>query len=150
MHRSPLLLCLCLITGTAFAAEESSLDNVLQGFDEPAEETADPSLDAVLGGFDEEAATTVETMTTDTAKKPWQFGGAVTLGAAWNYAHEAPENGETNYRGLSRLRGKLNLEFDTAFTMRPTRSTAATTIPMRCWRSTKARRSLARRGCRDA
>lgn len=106
-----LLMGLCLATGQVFAAEKNSLDNILQGFDEPADTTGESSLDAILGGF-EESTHTEDNETIAADQSPWQIGGAITLGAAYNYAHEAPPSGETDYRGLSRLRGKLNLEFD--------------------------------------
>lgn len=115
MRRCSLLLCLGLAASQLVAAAEPSLDSVLQGFDEPADatgETAEPSLESVLGGFEEESAPAVATAAKDSDKQPWQFGGSFTLGAAYNYAHDAPAASETDYRGLSRLRGKLNLEFD--------------------------------------
>jgi len=111
-----LLLGLVLAACQPLTAAEQSLDSVLQGFDEPATETneatTDPALDAVLGGFDEgsEAGGTTDNIVAE--QQPWQLGGALTLGAAYNYAHDAPTSGETDYRGLSRLRAKLNLELD--------------------------------------
>ena len=111
-----LLLCLGLAAAHAISAAESELDSVLQGFDEPAGSAADvsnePSLDAVLGGFEEGITAVEDSKAASNEKKPWQFGGSITLGMAYNYAHEAPASGETDYRGLSRLRGKLNLELD--------------------------------------
>jgi hypothetical protein len=115
-RHATLLLGLCLAAAPIYAADESGLDSVLQGFDEPAESasapSSDPSLDAVLGGFEEESAATTESAAVGDEKRAWQLGGALTFGAAWNYAHDGPAPGETDYRGLSRLRGKLNLEFD--------------------------------------
>ncbi len=112
-----LLLGLGLVASHVSAVQESELNSVLQGFDEPAASAASAdgasSLDAILGGFEESAATTQEEdAVIDTGQKAWQLGGAFTLGAAYNYAHDAPLPGETDYRGLSRLRGKLNLELD--------------------------------------
>lgn len=89
-------------------AAEPSLDSALEGFDAPA---SDNSLDTVLDGFSDNNSDTTKPITVD-EKKPWTLGGALTLGAAYNYAHQAPVSGTTDYRGLSRLRAKLNLEFD--------------------------------------
>lgn len=113
-----LLLCLGLGAGKVAAAPASDLDSVLQGFDAPIDSAADkpgvePSLDTVLGGFEETPAAAPEDETIIARTKNWQLGGALTLSVAYNYAHEAPPPGETDYRGLSRLRSKLNLEFDT-------------------------------------
>ncbi len=93
-------------------AEEPSLDSVLGGFDEPAEQNVDnTSLDAALEGFsDEDSGETRKPAAVE--NRAWTLGGALTLGTAWNYAHDAPASGQTDYRGLSRLRAKLNLEFD--------------------------------------
>jgi len=109
-RHATLLLGLCLAAAPIYAADEAALEDALSGFDEPA--ASEPSLDAVLGGFEEQSATGAEAGTITLAEPPWQLGGALTFGAAWNYAHDAPAPGETDYRGLSRLRGKLNLEFD--------------------------------------
>jgi len=110
---TPLLLGLLLASNPLAAADEN-LDEVLQGFDEPADggkPADDESLDAVLGGFDDSAADGNQREIV-VEQSPWQLNGAVTLGAAYNYAHDAPAAGETDYRGLSRLRAKLNLELD--------------------------------------
>jgi len=111
-----LWLWLCLAITPVAAAEESGLDSILQGFDEPTEPaektTGEPSLDAVLGGFEDETASPLEKASILEVKRPWQIGGSFTLASSYNYAHEVPAEGETDYRGLSRLRGKLNLELD--------------------------------------
>jgi hypothetical protein len=109
-RHATLLLGLCLAAAPVYAADEAALEDALSGFDEPA--ASEPSLDAVLGGFEEETTSGAETAPIAATDRPWRVGGALTLGAAWNYAHGAPAPGETDYRGLSRLRGKLNLEFD--------------------------------------
>ncbi len=114
LSRSWLLFWLTASPG--FATEDSGLDSVLQGFDEPESVTDsasdEQSLEEVLGGFSEEAQSPEGEETINVGKQPWRIGGTFTLGASWNYAHDAPPVGETDYRGLSRLRGKLNLEYD--------------------------------------
>lgn len=102
-----ILLPLLLISSLTVHAADSTLDDVLQGFEEPPSS----ELDAVLGGFDNEAAAT-KTTVIEEEQQSWQLTGALTLGAAYNYQHEAPAPGDTDYRGLSRLRAKLNLEHD--------------------------------------
>jgi hypothetical protein len=106
--RHCLTLPFLLVCTLPVYAAETSLDSALDGFDEPATES---SLDAVLDGFTD---TTSEKAPESAAitQKPWTIGGAVTLGTAYNFAHSAPATGETDYRGLSRLRSKLNIEFD--------------------------------------
>jgi hypothetical protein len=107
-------------------AADTGIEEALQGFDEPEAERIDDALqgfdatttptdlDAALGGFDE-AAETDSSFDAPRDEKAWQLGGALTLGAAYNYAHPAPAAGDTDFRGLSRLRAKLNLEHNYDF-----------------------------------
>lgn len=114
----------CLLLGMALSltalplAAEQDLDAVLQGFDEPADSASDAAgdaeLDAVLGGFDDSPQESDTQSEVIIEQKPWQLGGDLLLSTSWNYAHDAPQNGETDYRGLSRLRTKLNLGLDIA------------------------------------
>ena len=88
---------------------ESSLDQALEGFDEPAPSST-ASINDALEGFDDFAVTPAKNETRQKADAPWRFSGATTLSTTWNYAHDAPAPGESDHRGLSRLRGKLSLE----------------------------------------
>lgn len=108
-HRLILSLLLTALTLPLHAAE-SSLDSALEGFDEPAANNKS-SLDTVLDGFDDTNSSAARN-SAPTENKTWNIGGAMTLGTAYNYAHNAPATGETDYRGFSRLRTKLNLELD--------------------------------------
>ena len=91
----------------ASAADE--LADVLSGFDAPAEEAAgqapDAGLDEVLSGFGdsggEDGGAAVEEKRLPQWLDPF---GSVSLAGSWNYAHHAPEAGETDYRGLSMLK----------------------------------------------
>jgi len=109
-----LYLSLTLLSCQALAEQPQSLENALQGFDEPGERsgTGSAALDAALGGFDDTSDNGTTDRSIDTAHKSWQLDGALTLGAAYNYAHDAPTTGQSDYRGLSRLRAKLNLGLD--------------------------------------
>jgi hypothetical protein len=116
-------------------ASDGDLEDILEGFDEPAASSpasaSDPALDGVMEGFDEEPGNTdsdddlegvlegfEEPPVTSTAAElpspdsPWQWSGAITLASAYNFAHDAPAPGMTDYRGFSRLRVKLDLETD--------------------------------------
>ncbi len=103
----PLLLAL----STPLLAADA-LDEALQGFDDDTTQSND--IESALEGFDD-APATPPAVAQSVAEKPWQLGGAITLGAAYNYEHETPATGQTDYRGLSRLRSKLNLEHDYNF-----------------------------------
>lgn len=112
-------LALLLIAHAPGVTAEQSLDSVLQGFDEPADNEegvdTDSSLESVLGGFDETTEENPPETEEVKERSPLRLGGALTLGAAYNYAHKAPLDDATDYRGLSRMRAKLNLEFDMDF-----------------------------------
>ena len=100
---------LLLSAASVHAADAPSLDEVLGGFDEPASEKSE--LDAVLEGFEEPG--TISVIEADPiTEKNWNLSGDLTLSASYNYAHDAPELSETDYRGLSRLRTKAGLELD--------------------------------------
>jgi hypothetical protein len=94
-------------------AEETApedVDSVLEGF-ETGSEPAPDSVDEVLSGFEStESADAEETAGFETA--PVTLDGRVKLGAAVNFAHDAPPPGRPDWRGVSRLRGELTLELN--------------------------------------
>lgn len=126
IHTLVLTLLLTGLSPALQAQQEPSLDEVLQGFE--ANDTA-TDLDAVMEGFDDagkDGASELDQVLTGFDDEPasastgrkspqqgnWTLGGALTLSASYNYAHQAPPAGQTDHRGLSRLRAKLNLELD--------------------------------------
>ena len=128
MKRLPLIVLLIALASSPplYAAENSELDEVMEGFDDTSEqpsldealegfddETAgDPPLDEVLDNFDDTSAETAASEQSSEPDSPWQLSGSLTLSASYNYAHDKPEARETDHRGLSRLRTKLNLELE--------------------------------------
>ncbi|MBW2112806.1 MAG: hypothetical protein JRH00_15500 [Deltaproteobacteria bacterium] len=97
---------------------ESNISEVLEGFDdEPKEGRGQSELEKVLTGFDEAPEKSKEgkpgaRADRDRREKPdWlQLSGALSIGSSINFAHEAPEPGRTDHRGLSRLKTKASLE----------------------------------------
>jgi hypothetical protein len=71
---------------------------------------AQDELDEVLGGFDEEGAEVLAGEVGEESR--WELTGAVALGSSINAAHDSPEAGQADYRGLSRLRLDLDLQLD--------------------------------------
>ncbi|MEE8554256.1 MAG: DUF1302 family protein [bacterium] len=122
----PLLLAwlLCLPALPALAQGKSAAEepeDILSGFDDPLpEDTPEKPPDAVPdadfeSGFEEtplEAArpTEAEEGEPDAAQPFWELGGFIRLDGSYNFAHKAPEPGQTDYRGLSKLRLALQLE----------------------------------------
>jgi hypothetical protein len=98
--------------------DQEMLDDVLQGFDEEQDQSdREDELDEVLEGFEEGKKKSIKTTKKEIERGPpyIDFSGYVTLGAAYNFSHNAPPYGETDHRGLSRLRTKMNLDLDIAF-----------------------------------
>ncbi|MES9856630.1 MAG: DUF1302 family protein [Sedimenticola sp.] len=128
-HRSITLLMLLACYSTPTLSADVELNDVLEGFDE--DPVATTEIDQVMEGFEEETANDehgvaealegfdeepapAESTTTAITTSPWQLSGAVTLSSAFNYAHQQVSAGNSDYRGLSRLRTKLSLELDYA------------------------------------
>ncbi len=128
---------LLLWTGTAFAQEES-LDELLEGFEESSssqEESVDDllggfeepeaSTNDLLGGFDEpdETADVVEDLLdgfeenssivteTDSISLPTGLSGSTGINISYAYAQTEPNLDKPDYRGLRKLRLYLQLEY---------------------------------------
>lgn len=92
---------LLLAVSLTLSAQEESLDDLLGGFDDtapldipeldiPQEEGAEPSIVSTYG--------------------------SIGFSTAYNYAHEAPQTGMSDHRGVSRARTKFDLTLDAKFT----------------------------------
>ncbi len=106
-----LLLFALLVPGSAQAREDMPLDEIISGFDDNGPDTTGPDI---LEGFNDEPVTrdTREPEETETVSA-FSLDGYCKIGASYNFAHNTPEAGETDWRGLSRLRAELNLELNT-------------------------------------
>jgi len=102
-------------------ASADTMQDVLEGFeDEPKDVKKSKPDDDFLDGFDDDIKKDKPELPPELQKdkiKPSVFSlnGDVELGASYNFAHDKPEGNETDWRGLSRLRAKLNLELDVKF-----------------------------------
>jgi len=83
---------------------------------EPAAGEEAAGYEDVLSGFDDSDASGLDSEPlpeeTDQGRPRWHLGGDLTLSSIWNVSHEAPDPGEIDHRGLSRLRAELNLELE--------------------------------------
>ena len=95
----------------------SELEMVLEGFDDqPTNLQQNKEFNDVLKGFEEDEGATEESIQKEKAKKPpfCDLSGSLSLGVSYSFAHDAPKPGETDYRGLARLRPELHLDLDLA------------------------------------
>jgi hypothetical protein len=126
-HQLPSILLWCVLLPGIAEAAEPSLEEALGGFDsiESAQEAAEAApatgesvapderaLDEVLEGFDEADETTATTTEISDKRSDWRLGGDLSLSSSYNFAHDAPAPGETDYRGLSRLRSRFGLDLE--------------------------------------
>ncbi len=107
----------CLVLGALHPAAlyAEDLDDVLSGFDSEIPEQKSSGLsnemDDLLSGFDESPTVEPEQDTADSNILPeWLVVyGSLGLAGSANFAHDAPEENEADYRGLSMLRTTVNL-----------------------------------------
>ena len=90
------------------AAPQSQLDDVLAGFEEEKSCDRDPSLDDIMEGFEDRTPTPDPAQTA--APLPYSLNGYLKMGASYNFAHKEPDAGETDWRGLSRLKTEAGLD----------------------------------------
>ena len=118
-----------------FAQDDENLDEIIQGFEEqkPRDDLKDllegfeedTSVDAGRGvekkddfleGFKEDTEDKkLEKGVTDKKPSSWRLDGEFTFTSAYNFAHEAPLPGATDWRGLSMLRTELELALKKKF-----------------------------------
>lgn len=95
------------------AAESSELDTLMEGFSEDDRSSEDPSDDTiedVMSGFDEGTHDYQAPSPSEGKEPAVGLDGYLKLGASWNVSHEAPVNGETDWRGLSKLRSEIQID----------------------------------------
>jgi hypothetical protein len=115
-----ILFCI-LLTGVFLAAapvvpaddvdvDKDRFDTLMEGFEGEDAAPDDGQLDEVLSGFEEESQS--ETSSLPAAHQDWpvQLDGYVKIGGTWNFAHDEPQTGETDWRGLSRLRAEAQTD----------------------------------------
>ena len=101
--------CLLFCGLQSDVASGQELDDVLSGFDtETVEQEKEPAagdMDDLLSGFDEPIAEQLEKDAPDARVIPeWmQLTGSVGLAGSVNFAHDAPQENEADFRGLSML-----------------------------------------------
>ncbi len=102
------IFSLLVLVPLAAWTTESELEEALSGFDDDA---AEVDIADALSGFDDSEPEVESTPSSlRLAGEQWRIAGDTGLSTAWNYAHERPAAGETDWRGLSRMRVHLRPE----------------------------------------
>ncbi len=92
--------------------ETDAFQTVLEGFDEAESTAGDRQLEEIMSGFGEETDTPTQTPEPEDAgqDRAVHLDGYLKVGATWNFSHDAPPAGETDWRGLSRLRSEAQAD----------------------------------------
>jgi len=69
-------------------------------------------LEEALTGFDDAPTTEVVVEKPLAPQRPWNISGDLILSSSYNFDRSDPNPGETDHRGFSRLRAKLNLQLE--------------------------------------
>ena len=101
------LLAVAVLMPSGLMAQDD-LDEVLERFDDEGDET---DIGDVLSGFEDEALP-VDASANVPRDTFWRLTGAASLGPSFNVAHDTPAADAADYRGLTRLRLKLQLDLD--------------------------------------
>ncbi len=91
------------------------VEDVLSGFDDMPDVGDKPTeggeVEDALSGFDDMGDTGAKTLESKEEQASWWgLDGFLRLDSSYNYAHKAPDPGQPDYRGLSKLRTTLHLE----------------------------------------
>ncbi|MCB2181442.1 MAG: hypothetical protein KQH63_05425 [Desulfobulbaceae bacterium] len=117
--------CFCLLIPDALHAADD-LDDVLSGFDEAEDVTRQPApdnteLDTIMSGFEDtplssQPADTDWQNAAQSALPPWlDINGNISLSSSLNFAHNAPEPGMSDHRGVSKLKLGADIYADIKF-----------------------------------
>jgi len=111
-----------LVSPHLFAAEPS-LDELMGGFDDASTPSSTPSnnkpndsFDELLGGFDEapkgDTGTSDESeINDDINEKKWNINTLFSVSASYSYQQDKPQGDNADYRGLTKLRVKIQPEW---------------------------------------
>ncbi|HEY9036313.1 MAG TPA: DUF1302 family protein, partial [Pseudomonadales bacterium] len=72
------------------------------------------TLEEALGGFDDNPAPVIEQNEDAEAFWPEGLTGSIAVSSSWNYLDHDDVTNQVDWQGLSKLRTRLNLQYDTA------------------------------------
>lgn len=92
--------------------ETDAFQTVMEGFDAERSTSDDTNVEEMLSGFEEDTDSQPQTPDRPTQRRdrPVHLDGYLKIGATWNFSHDPPSAGETDWRGLSRLRSEAQAD----------------------------------------
>lgn len=87
----------------------SDLDVIMEGFEDTT--PSDDEIDSIMEGFEDSTQPAETAVVTIEPPKPWDLLTLISLSSSYNIQHEKPADNQTDYRGLSRLKLKVQPEF---------------------------------------
>lgn len=94
----------------AEGADSDQADRLMEGFGEANPPSENQHLEDMMKGFDEDGIEAPGTSSPGQSDAAVNIDGYAKLGATWNVSHDAPKAGETDWRGLSRLRAEAQVD----------------------------------------
>ncbi len=71
------------------------------------------TLEEALGGFDDTPTPIIDTSLDNDTLLPAGLSGSIAVSSSWNYLDHHDATGRVDWQGLSKLRTRLNLQYDT-------------------------------------
>lgn len=112
-----LMAAVLLTTGAQALSEETEPDGfstLTEGFGEEDPPSGEPQIDEMMSGFEEETDSNPPTPPSDSGmdRRQWpvELDGYLKFSGAWNFSHDEPSAGETDWRGLSKLRSEAQTD----------------------------------------
>jgi hypothetical protein len=116
LGRALFLLLVIMLCGCRLL-QADELESLLGGFEDETSSGSDDELEGLLGGFSDPEAEQSEALPERDPRLPdWlTLQGSLSLQSTINFAHNAPEQGQPDYRGLSMFMGHGELIADATF-----------------------------------
>ncbi len=106
-----LVFVLLLMAGPGLG--QTSLEQALKGFEDAPVSARPDDIDDILDEFDTEPSPGPTVQDASGALPAWlRIGATLEERMVFNLAHDAPQSGEVDHRGLSSLRSRLDVEAD--------------------------------------
>jgi hypothetical protein len=110
---TPLALSLIFFplgAGVLQAAQDNQMETLLEGFDDTPSTAPDRSTEEVLSGSEENTGASSRDKPSGARRSAVSIDGYLKGSATWNTAADEPQPGQTDWRGLSKLRSEIQTD----------------------------------------